>query len=166
MRFLPLLLALAIVGCATDAPDDATTDAETTTEDASSAEDTATDAFVGVSDAFVRAAPAGGVSAIFMTITNTTASGATLVAVRTDASNQVEIHRTQEGEAGMSERVELDNGLAGPAGDSVTLEPGGLHVMLLDLQRELVEGDSIEVEYEFASGGMFSNRVAIQGIGE
>lgn len=39
-----------------------------------------------------------------------------------------------------------------PAGATVTLEPGGLHMMLIDLAAPLVAGESFELTLEFASG--------------
>ena len=39
-----------------------------------------------------------------------------------------------------------------PAGEEVALEPGGYHIMLLDLVEPLVAGESIEVTLEFESG--------------
>ena len=39
-----------------------------------------------------------------------------------------------------------------PAGETVSLEPGGFHVMLLELTEDLSAGDSIEVTLTFADG--------------
>ncbi len=39
-----------------------------------------------------------------------------------------------------------------PAGSTVSLEPGGFHIMLLDLGEDLVVGDSVEVTLTFESG--------------
>lgn len=40
-----------------------------------------------------------------------------------------------------------------PAGETVELKPGGFHVMLLDVQKELVPGDTIEVTLSFELAG-------------
>ena len=40
-----------------------------------------------------------------------------------------------------------------PAGETVELKPGGYHVMLLDVQKELVPGDTIEVTLTFELAG-------------
>ncbi len=39
-----------------------------------------------------------------------------------------------------------------PAGGTVTLEPGGYHVMVFGLQEDLVVGDSLKVTLNFESG--------------
>jgi copper(I)-binding protein len=45
------------------------------------------------------------------------------------------------------EKVEI------PADSTVKLEPGGLHVMLLDLKKDLVVGDTVEVTLTFSAAG-------------
>lgn len=40
-----------------------------------------------------------------------------------------------------------------PANETVALEPGGLHIMLLDMQKTLAVGDTVEVTLEFANAG-------------
>ena len=164
-RFLIAPLALALAACgsegAPDAPDTGFADDQTN----ESLAPVATADALGLNDPFARAAPAGGVSAVFLQIENATALDETLVAARTDAAGRVEIHRTQEGAGGLSEMVEVEGGLLVPAGETVTLEPGGLHVMLLDLQRDLAEGDTLDVEMEFSSRGTVTARVPVRGLG-
>lgn len=54
------------------------------------------------------------------------------------------------GEAAMVMR-ELTDGLTLPAGETVTLAPGGYHVMLLDLAAPLTAGDEFELTLDFAT---------------
>jgi copper(I)-binding protein len=49
------------------------------------------------------------------------------------------------------------------AGETVALEPGGLHVMLMDLQRPMVEGESYTLSLVFADGAEASIEVPILG---
>ncbi len=48
---------------------------------------------------------------------------------------------------------ELEDGLELPAGEEVSLEPGGYHVMLLELKQPIAEGDTIEVTLMFENAG-------------
>lgn len=48
---------------------------------------------------------------------------------------------------------ELEDGLELPAGEEVSLEPGGYHIMLLELQEPIVEGDTIPVTLMFENAG-------------
>lgn len=54
--------------------------------------------------------------------------------------------------SGVMEMVEVP-GMQIPAGETVSLQPGGLHIMLIELQQELNPGDSIEVTLTFANAG-------------
>ncbi len=164
MRLLSLLaLALAVSACAGDPtpadPPPPTVDPA----DVAPADIAPADVF-GLADPYVRAAPAGGVSAMFVQIENATGSADTLVTVRTDAAGRVEIHRTQENAEGLSEMVPVEGGLPVPAGETVSLEPGGLHVMLLDLQRDLAAGDTLDVELDFAGRDPLTVRAPIRGL--
>lgn len=55
-----------------------------------------------------------------------------------------------DGEMAMVMR-EIDGGLPLPAGETVTLQPGGYHVMLLDIAEPLEAGDEIELTLDFAN---------------
>ncbi len=48
---------------------------------------------------------------------------------------------------------QLEDGLELPAGEEVSLEPGGYHVMLLELEQPIAEGDTIEVTLTFENAG-------------
>jgi periplasmic copper chaperone A len=102
-------------------------------------------------DAFVRAIPEGQKnSAVFMVLKNHGDTDHALVEARSDAAHIVELH-THINEDGMMkmrrvERIEVMGGAA------TVLEPGGLHVMLIDLKRAINEDDEVTVELEFEDG--------------
>ena len=54
---------------------------------------------------------------------------------------------------GQMRMQELADGLALDADETVTFEPGGYHVMLLDIADPLEAGEEIEVTLEFAEAG-------------
>ena len=121
--------------------------------------------FLGLDEAYARAAPAGGTSAVYLRIENSMPEADTLVGVRTDAAGVVEIHRTEDVGEGQTGMVPVVGGVPVPAGETVALEPGGLHVMLLDLQRDLTVGDSLDLEVEFAGRGVLPMRAPVRGLG-
>ena len=92
-----------------------------------------------------------GPSAVYMVLENRGAAADRLVAARTDAAGTVEIHETQM-DGGVMRMRPLENGLEIPAGGRVTLEPGGYHIMLLDLPRDLLPGEAIALTLVFESG--------------
>lgn len=93
----------------------------------------------------------GAVSAAYMAIRNTGGAADRLIGGTTDAANIVEIH-TVEMEGDVMRMRPLADGLEIPAGESVTLQPGGFHVMLMDLQQDLVDGDTLALTLNFESG--------------
>mgnify|MGYP005837256225 CR=1 FL=1 len=96
-------------------------------------------------------APPGEVSAAYMVIENRGAADR-LLSAATDAAGVVEIHMTQVDEQGVMRMRPLAEGLEVPANSSVALEPGGYHIMLMDLQRALAAGDTVELTLQFESG--------------
>ena len=97
-----------------------------------------------IGDPSVRAVPPGQPnSAAFMSLRNTSTEERALVGAESPAAEVVELHTHVE-EGGMMrmrriERIDL------PAGERVTLQPGGLHVMLIGLQSELAPGQTVEL---------------------
>lgn len=103
-----------------------------------------------ISDSWVRASDAsvsGGMTGMFMEINNPTSNDITLIGGTSDAG-MVEIHETVMGEDGM-QMQEINAGIEIAAGESVILQPGGLHVMIMGLNQDVVAGDELTVELEF-----------------
>jgi copper(I)-binding protein len=89
----------------------------------------------------------GGMTGMFMEITNPSSNEITLIGGCSD-SGMVEIHETVMGADGM-QMQEINGGIEIPAGDTVVLQPGGLHVMIMNLNSDVVAGDEVSVELEF-----------------
>ncbi|HWV20124.1 MAG TPA: copper chaperone PCu(A)C [Devosia sp.] len=108
---------------------------------------------IEITGAFSRAtlpnAPVGGG---FMTITNKGAEDDRLVSVKTDIAKEAQIHEmAMEGD--VMKMRQLKDGLALPAGETVTLEPGGLHLMFMGLNGAIKEGDLVPVTLTFERAG-------------
>src|SRR5699024_4731518 len=87
-----------------------------------------------------------GMTSAFGTLTNTTDSELTLVAVTTSASTDVELHQTSSDGAGGMSMEEKEGGFSLPAdGGELLLEPGGDHIMLMSLTGPLLPGDEIDL---------------------
>jgi len=97
---------------------------------------------VRVSDAWVRATvPQQQVSGAFMQLSSS--KDMRLVEVRTPVAGVVEIHEMAMDKGIM--RMRPVPGVDLPAGRTVELKPGGYHVMLMDLKRQLKEGESVPI---------------------
>lgn len=106
---------------------------------------------LSVSDPWVKAAEDGMTSA-FGTLTNDTGQDFVLSGARTPASTRVELHETaSDGSGGMSMQ-EKEGGFELPAGQELVLEPGGNHLMLMELTAALLPGDEVELILEFEDG--------------
>lgn len=107
---------------------------------------------VHVMQAWLRATPPGAtVGAGYGVLHNPSDAAATLVGVESPAAARVEIHEMREVE-GMMQMREVTTGLAVGPGEQLTLAPGGLHLMLIDLAAPLAEGDAVPMTFRFANG--------------
>ena len=103
----------------------------------------ATDYNVGpiqITAPWARATPKGASSgAAYMTITNTGKTPDKVSCVSSDASAACQIH-TMTMDNGVMQMRPVEGGLEIKPGETVTLKPGGLHVMLVNLKHPLEQG--------------------------
>lgn len=141
-----LAAALSVGAAACGSSDDASTDTASSesSEQAESGE-------VTVTDAWVRE-PAEGqtLAAGYGTITNGTDEAITLVGASAPITATFEIHETSMNDDGTMSMAEKDGGFEIPAGESFTLEPGGPHVMMLNIDPAEFDGP-IDLTYVFDS---------------
>lgn len=107
-----------------------------------------------------RAEGATANSAAYFTLANRATERIVLVGAHSDAATRTEIHETRIENGVMRMRPVTEVEL--PAGAEVRFEPGGLHVMLMGLQRDLVAGDSLELVLEFDDGTTRSSWLAVR----
>jgi copper(I)-binding protein len=172
-----LLLATAgpLAACGDD-DEDAASGTDAAGEDTTSQDDAGEAAAVTVGDPWARPGTAGGNSAIYMELTGGDEDDALVgaevsEAVATDAQVHETVMESGDMESGDMESGDMDSGDMGSdgdgsgmmsmqevesvaiaAGETVALEPGGYHIMLLELAEDLVVGDTVEVELSFESG--------------
>lgn len=102
-------------------------------------------------DPWVKAAEEGMTSA-FGTLTNDTGRDLQLIAASTPSAGMVELHETMgDGSGGMSMQ-EKEGGFPVPDGGELVLEPGGNHLMLMDLAAPLQPGDEVELTLQCEDG--------------
>ena len=114
-----------------------------------------------ISAGFSRATlPNAPVGAGYLTITNKGTADDTLVSATSPVAGVTQIHEMKL-EGDVMKMNEVEGGLVIPAGQSVTLEPGGLHIMLMDLKQQLVEGTTFPVTLTFANAGNIEVELAV-----
>jgi copper(I)-binding protein len=95
---------------------------------------------VQASDAWIRATvPAQKATGAFMQLK--AAKAARLVAASSPAAGRVEIHQMEM--QGQTMRMHAVDAIDLPAGQAVNLASGGYHIMLLDLRRQMKEGEQV-----------------------
>ena len=108
---------------------------------------------ITVSDAWVRAVPGGTAdTAAYMTITNSAGSADRLTMVTSPGIGSLEMMSSTTDSSGMS-GMNMVDGIDIPAGGTVSLAPGGLHIMVIDMSGPLNVGDQLELNLTFEKGG-------------
>lgn len=109
---------------------------------------------VHVLNPWVRPAAAGMPnSAAYALLLNLTESDARLVSARSDVAEAVELHEVVMGENDVMQMQPIEGGIDIPAGSATLLQPGGLHIMLINLTAELAAGDAVDMTLSFAESG-------------
>jgi len=108
-----------------------------------------TDSSITVEDPWVRSNP-NGLGAAYMVLTVPEADELVAASVDPSIAGTVEVHEVvmQDGMMRMQEVA----GIPLPAGEPVALEPGGYHIMLLEMPAVLDPGTEVELVLTFASG--------------
>ena len=119
---------------------------------------------VNVAEAWARPADTSGVnrSAAYFMLRNGTAEPVGLVGVRTDVARVAELHQSFQEDGVMRMRPTVDGVEIAPD-EAVVFEPGGYHVMLIDLQRPLVAGDRFPMTLTLEPGGAREVEVEVRG---
>jgi copper(I)-binding protein len=106
-----------------------------------------------LSGGFARAtlpnAPVGGA---FVTITNNGTTDDRLISVSSPAADVGQIHdMAMQGE--VMKMRQLPDGVVIPAGQTVTFQPAGLHMMFMGLKQPFVEGETVRITLTFEQAG-------------
>jgi len=132
-RFVPLVLSVLLpLSACGDGSEDARGEA----------------AGLAVADAWAKATGAE-MSAVFAVLSNSADEDVEIVGVATDVADRAELHETADGAMRPVESLTVE------AGGSLMLEPGGNHVMLMDLKDPIDPGDDIELTLELSDGSTF-----------
>jgi copper(I)-binding protein len=106
---------------------------------------------VSIEHAWVRQPAAGQTNAAaYGVVINGTEDEVTLVGASTDSVDveSIQLHETLMDDEGTMSMQEREGGFAIPAGESLTLEPGGAHVMMIGVDPADFTGD-IDLTFEF-----------------
>ena len=131
---------------------------------AAAAHEVFTSGTLEISGGYSRATlPNAPVGAGYITITNKGTEDDTLVSVASPVAGVTQIHEMKM-EGDVMKMTELPDGLVIPAGQSVALAPGGLHIMFMDLKEPLVEGAKVPVTLTFKTAGTIEIELVVGSI--
>ncbi|HEV2516281.1 MAG TPA: copper uptake system-associated protein [Devosia sp.] len=115
----------------------------------------------GFTRATLPNAPVGGG---YLTITNKGSQADRLLSAASPVAGVTQIHEMKM-EGDVMKMKELPDGIEVPAGSTVTLSPGGLHIMFMQLKQALVEGTNVPLTLTFEKAGVVEVQLDVGGIG-
>ncbi|WP_169253534.1 copper chaperone PCu(A)C [Brevibacterium sp. 'Marine'] len=151
---LPLAVAIGLAGCGHDdstAAGPTQTDGRSSSASADTADSKVDAEALSLDGAWVKAAD-DGMTAVFGELKNNTDQDINLVEAKYADAKMVQLHETEgDGPGGMSMR-EKKGGFTIPAGESLDLEPGGDHIMIMGLKKAIKPGEQISLDLVTADG--------------
>lgn len=116
---------------------------------------------LAITGAWARATPpAARTGAVYLTVSNDGANADRLVAATSPAAAAAELHsHTMEGGVARMRAVEA---VEISPGEPAVFQPGGLHLMLVDLRAPLRDGQSLSLTLTFARAGPVTLEVPVR----
>lgn len=144
-------LAVLILATAALAACDGTT--TTTVSKSSNVNGVVTSSTITMTDYAMRAALGNNPNTgAYVTIRNTGKEADRLVSVSCDCATTTELH-SMTTKNGVMEMAEMKDGFAIAPGETLTLKPGGNHIMLMGLKVRPQDGSTVNVKLTFEKAG-------------
>ncbi len=96
--------------------------------------------------------PTGSNGVVYLTLVNKGNEADRLLGARSDVATAAELHQTKMTREGAM-KMEPVRAVDVPAGGKVEFKPGGYHIMLIGLTRDLTVGDRFDVILAFKESG-------------
>jgi periplasmic copper chaperone A len=107
---------------------------------------------ITISGAWARPGFSGANSAVYLVIENSGDQDDVLLSAEASVAQLVELHESQMDQSGMMSMQEQER-IDVRAKDQVAFQPGGLHVMLINLNGDLNPGDRFNLTLNFQETG-------------
>jgi len=120
---------------------------------------------IKIEHAYTRATmPGQQVAGGFMKIENKSGPADQLVSASSSIAGEVQLHEMSMEGSVMKMRQVKD--IAVPAGGSVELKPGGLHLMFINIKAPLAAGETVPVKLKFAKAGEVEVSMPVNVMGQ
>ena len=150
MIAVPVVAGLLLAACGSD-------------DDESSGDESSGETVLTMTDAWSREPAEGQTStAVYGVLSNSGDTDVTVVGATSSVTDRVELHEVLE-EDGMMRMQEREEGFVVPAGGEFVFEPGGPHVMMLDIDPATYP-DPVDVELTFDGADALSFTAAIRAL--
>lgn len=118
---------------------------------------------LSVSESYARTnSPSAKAGAVYLTIRNYTGADEVLLSATSEVAAMVELHTSETDANGVVKMTPLADGLDIPAGETILMEPGGAHIMLMGLSGPLEDGQNIPVDFNFERAGTVTIQVPVK----
>ncbi|MBI5300810.1 MAG: copper chaperone PCu(A)C [Chloroflexi bacterium] len=114
-----------------------------------------------VSEPWARPALANGTGAAYFVIENPAAQPDALINATSDVAGIVELHKTVMAQGDVMQMMKMER-IVIPANSKTEFKPGGSHIMLINLKRELKTGDTFALTLRFENAGEVVLQVKVQ----
>lgn len=119
---------------------------------------------VMVADPYARETPPNAqVGGAYMTLMNH-GPATRLIGAQSEAAKAVQIHNHVIDDAGVMRMRQVEDGIALGMHETVVLQPGGLHVMLMGLNAPLKKGETVDITLDFEDGSTIDIVVPVKSI--
>jgi copper(I)-binding protein len=120
---------------------------------------------IEVTEAWARASAGRTQSAAaYLTLVNRGPADDKLMSVSSPIAKHVHLHKEEMSQGNVVRMVMVES-IDLPAGNTVKLAPGGLHVMLMELDHPLVAGQQVPLRLRFAKAGDLAIDANIAAVG-
>lgn len=116
---------------------------------------------LAINDTWARSAFTGDNGAVYFVIENGTDKADALISASTDVASSAETHMTMVNSQDVV-TMQMQDAVQVPAGEDIPFEPGGLHIMLVNLTRDLKVGDTITLTLQFEKAGEITLQVEVK----
>lgn len=125
---------------------------------------TGNDRSIEISDAWIREAPVNSdITALYFDIQNSGSSEDRVVSINTPISDSAEIHNTIIDSRGIAKMVRLEE-VKIASNNSLKFAPGGMHVMLIGLNKEIRAGEEYQININFKNSGTKTVTAKVKGL--
>lgn len=94
-----------------------------------------------------------GTGVVYGIFINLNAEDDSLLGGSSEIASNLELHQTTMDEQGVMQMQPVSEAMAVTQGGAIIFEPGGYHIMLIGLQRDLLEGDTFDITLSFEKAG-------------